>query len=621
LFVISKRILGSGFSLCIFYLRSNPFKDTKAQKSELRFRINPYKDTAINESKLKGVKHMKFGLAGKMISFFMVVAFISAAGYACLFYNTHQMVIANKTIAQEDMMRLSKVNKVAMNALGQVASMRGYLAYGTQNQLEDYEKQASANDKLESELLDMAQSDAGRKTIEEIRELNDKFNDVAKKRVIPLKKAGKEQEAQQIAITELAPLGQVLLQKTREYQDMSDKYTHGQLQKSVDAGERAETIAIIVSLLITVFAIGIGLFAARSIVNPLRKVVAFVGEVAEGDLTEHKRTITSNDELGQLAEAAVTMRGHLRELIGHLNQVIEQVVSSSQQLTASAEQSAQASGQIATSISSVADGAEKQVKAIDATAAVVEGMSAGIEEIAASASTMAGTAEKTAEAAKNGSTAVDKAVQQMTNIEKTVMHSSEVVTNLGGRSKEIGQIVDTISSIAGQTNLLALNAAIEAARAGEQGRGFAVVAEEVRKLAEQSQNASKQIAELINEIQQDTEKAVTAMQDGTREVSVGARVVNEAGQAFKDIFSLVDTVSSDVREISAAMQELAGGSQEIVHSVRDIDGVSKQAAAQAQTVSAAVEEQSAAVEEMAASSEALSNMGEELKRSVSRFKL
>ena len=564
---------------------------------------------------------MNFGLSGKMIAFFLVVALISAAGYAFMFYNTHQIVAANRTIAQEDMLRLSKVNEVAMNALGQVASVRGYLAYGTQNHLDNYDKQARANEKLTAELASMVRSEAGRKIIGEVQELSGKFSDIVEKRFIPLKRAGKDQEAQQLAVGELAPAGQALIVKVNEYQDLSDKYMKSQLQKSVEAGERAENTAILVSIFITILAMAIGLLAARSIIKPLRKVVAFVGEVADGDLTEHKRTILSNDEIGQLAEAVVRMRGQLRELISHLNQTIEQVAASSQQLTTSAELSAQASGQIAAAITEVAHGADDQVKAIDTTAAVVEEMSAGVQQIAASANTMAGTAAKVAAAAKEGGTAVDKAVEQMSSVEKTVTHSSLVVTKLGERSKEIGQIVDTISTIADQTNLLALNAAIEAARAGEQGRGFAVVAEEVRKLAEQSQTASKQIAGLISEIQQDTESAVIAMNDGTREVSLGGQVVTEAGRAFHEIFSLVDTVSSEVREISAAMQQMAGGSQEIVHSVRMIDTVSKQAAGQAQTVSAAVEEQSATMEEIAASSEALSSMAETLRQAVGKFRL
>lgn len=529
---------------------------------------------------------------------------------------THQIIGTSKIIAQEDMVRLSKANEVSTNVLGQTASMGGYLAYGTQDHLENLKKLAVANEKLTAELLQMATSEAGRKELSEIKNINAKVIDIADKKVNPLVVSGKEQEAKLIAAQEMAPLGQALLKKTRDYRDLADTYTKSELQKNIESGERAEKTAVIISIVIVALAIGIGMFAAQSIIIPMRKVIAFVGEVADGDLRERKRTIVTNDELGQLSEAAVKMGGHLRELVQHFNQMIDKLVAASQQLTASAQFSAQTSCQITESISSIATGAEKQVKAIDATAAVVEGMSAGIEEIAASANTMAGTAEKTAEAAKLGGTAVEKAVEQMGNIEKAVTHSSSVVTKLGARSKEIGQIVDTISNIAGQTNLLALNAAIEASRAGEQGRGFAVVAEEVRKLAEQSQDASKQIAELIAEIQQDTDNAVAAMREGTEEVSKGAQVVKEAGGEFKEIYFLINTVSSDIREISAAMQQMAGGSQEIVYSVRDIDVVSREAALHAQTVSAAIQEGAASLEEMAASSEALTIMAEELKRAI-----
>ena len=181
--------------------------------------------------------------------------------------------------------------------------------------------------------------------------------------------------------------------------------------------------------------------------------------------------------------------------------------------------------------------------------------------------------------------------------------------------------MDTIAGIAGQTNLLALNAAIEAARAGEQGRGFAVVAEEVRKLAEQSQEAAKKIAELIGEIQGDTDKAVVAMNDGTREVKTGAEVVNAAGVAFQEISGLVTQVSSQVKEISAAIQQMASGSQQIVDSVKRIDGLSKTSAGEAQSVSAATEEQLASMEEIAGSSEALSKLAQDLQAAVAKFRI
>ncbi|MDR3590740.1 MAG: methyl-accepting chemotaxis protein, partial [Negativicutes bacterium] len=215
----------------------------------------------------------------------------------------------------------------------------------------------------------------------------------------------------------------------------------------------------------------------------------------------------------------------------------------------------------------------------------------------------------------------EKAITQMSQNEDTVTSSDPVVSKLGERSIVFCRIEDSIAGIAGQTNLLALNAAIEAARAGEQGRGFAVVAEEVRKLAEQSQDAAKQIASLIGEIQKDTDSAVVAMTEGTKEVRVGSEVVQDAGKTFQDIFAAFNQVTGQIREISGSIEELAGGSQQIVSSVREIDSISKEAASQAQTVSAATEEQSATMEEIAASSQSLARMAEELTQAVSRFKI
>ncbi len=343
--------------------------------------------------------------------------------------------------------------------------------------------------------------------------------------------------------------------------------------------------------------------------------------LAQGDFRHRESKVNTEDEIGQLAQGFLTMRTNLQTLVSKVQSQTDQVAAASEELTASAEQSAQAANQVAQTITDVANGSEKQLKAVDNARAVVEGMSAGIEQVSANANEISGTAAKSAGAAQEGSAAVSKAVSQMGTIEQTVTASAKVVAKLGERSKEIGQIVATISGIAGQTNLLALNAAIEAARAGEQGRGFAVVAEEVRKLAEQSETAAKQIAGLIGEIQQDTDSAVIAMDAGTKEVRIGAAVVDVAGKSFNDIFRAINDISGQMREISAAMEELAGGSQQIVTSVRDIDAISKGIAEESQTVSAATQEQSATTQEIASSSHALARMAEELSSAVSKFKV
>lgn len=176
-----------------------------------------------------------------------------------------------------------------------------------------------------------------------------------------------------------------------------------------------------------------------------------------------------------------------------------------------------------------------------------------------------------------------------------------------------------ISGIAGQTNLLALNAAIEAARAGDMGRGFAVVAEEVRKLAEQSETAARQITELISKNNESIAVTVARMQESRTNVDSGVQLVNAAGDDFNAIAHMVDELSTQVKDISVAVQQMAAGSQKIVHSVEDIESVTRKTAADTENISAAVEEQSASMEEIASSSQALARLAGELQQAVSRF--
>jgi methyl-accepting chemotaxis protein len=383
----------------------------------------------------------------------------------------------------------------------------------------------------------------------------------------------------------------------------------------------ASLTTMVISLLGALLVVGFvaWIFLIR-LLRPIEEISRQVAKIGDGDLSV-AITSSSNDEIGILAKALSTSIGNFRQMIVKVQEASEIVSASSEELTASTEQLSQAANQVSTAITGVTDGTTHQMKAVDNTMHIVEQMSAGLQQIAANTGSASATAEKTSNTAQEGGKAVQKVTSQMTNIETSVNNSAQVVAKLGERSKEIGQIVDTIAGIAGQTNLLALNAAIEAARAGEQGRGFAVVAEEVRKLAEQSQGAAKEIAALIGEIQADTTKAVLAMNDGTDEVRKGTEVAIAAGQSFNEIALLIEEESDQIREISAAIEQMANGSQQIVSSVKEITKISKDATGQAQTVLAATEEQTASIQEIASSSTDLSQMAGNLQDIVSKFKI
>lgn len=560
-------------------------------------------------------------LSTKMIVSFLVVVLVSAIGSTYVFYKIGQSSTSIEFVDQYALPRLDGASQVTANAIGKVGNVRGYLFFNKQNYIDEYHKQARENEQLETALISDVKSEKAREFLQEVKALDDKYNEVFTKRVLTLKQAGKDQEALQVAADELTPIGLALITKSREYQNFGVQTTKSVLTESIQASNAARTAAVSSCIIAAILGILVGIFAARMITRPLKAMLSFSQELANGDFRDKPRTFVSNDEIGQLADALANMRSSIRTLMKHVNESAEQVAASSEELTASADQSAQAANQVASSITDVAKGAEEQLIAASNASAVVEQMSAGIQQIAANTNEVSEQSAQAANKAQEGNKSVEKAVTQMAQVEQTVTTSAEIVTQLGERSKEIGQIVDAISSIAGQTNLLALNAAIEAARAGEQGRGFAVVAEEVRKLAEQSQEAAKQIATLINEIQCDTDKAVVAMNDGTREVKLGAEVVNASGQAFREIATLVTQVSAQVKEISTAIEQMAIGSQHIVGSVKRIDELSKQASGETQTVSAATEEQSASMQEIDSASQELAKLAMELRETINKFQV
>ena len=396
------------------------------------------------------------------------------------------------------------------------------------------------------------------------------------------------------------------------------------VSETVEVSSTAANQAVLFATVTGATALAIGvllsILLSRAVRRPLKILADGAVLYSQGDLT---RTIlvSSRDEIGEVGAAMNRMQDHLKSLVLNIRQKSELLAQAAGQLGANADQSADSANSVAEAISEVAAGADNQNRTIEK---VMSNVAQNAEDVRRMGQQAAGAAESSkavAHKAEDGEIAAERAVNQMDQIEETVERSATVVAKLGTMSQEIGHIVETISDIAGQTNLLALNAAIEAARAGESGRGFSVVAEEVRKLAEQSDQAAQQIATLIGGIQAETENAVAVMATGTREVRTGAEVVRTAGRSFQEINELVAAVSNQVRVISESFGSLAEGNAQIFQAMHDLQSIGESASQQTQNVSAATQEQSAAMQEIASAGHELTRYAEELQQAVNQFKV
>jgi methyl-accepting chemotaxis protein len=390
---------------------------------------------------------------------------------------------------------------------------------------------------------------------------------------------------------------------------------------AADTYSSSRTTLIGISLVAALVALAAALLITRSIVGRVRRMLRAAERIGEGDLTVDLGDVRGKDEIGQLSGALQRMRDNLRDAIGQVSQTSTELSVASQRMAATSEEAGRAVGEIAHAVSEVASGAERQVRMVNEARSSTEEVARAVQETAGNARATAQAAEEARTAAHDGVAAADHATEAMQAVRGSTQAATAAIQALEAKSGRIGSFVDTITGIAGQTNLLALNAAIEAARAGEQGKGFAVVAEEVRKLAEESQAAATQVAELVGEIQTETQRAVTVVEDGSRRTDAGAATVEQTREAFLAIGRAVDDVSTRVEQIAAAAQQIAAGAGKVQEGIGEVAAVAEESSASSEQVSASTEETSASTQEIAAAAQQLAGTAEELERLVGRFTL
>ena len=343
------------------------------------------------------------------------------------------------------------------------------------------------------------------------------------------------------------------------------------------------------NILILILGFGMLFFFARLLVRDIKSVQV---SIDNADLNTQFNT-TRQDEMGQLQNSFDRFVGSIRDTLLQVSETAASVASASAEISSSTEE--------------MAAGSQEQTTQSEEIARAVEQMAKTIAVNSENAGETAHTAEQAKTAAEQGGKVVADTVSEMKQIANVVRESAGTIQNLGKSSDQIGEIIGVIEHIADQTNLLALNAAIEAARAGEQGRGFAVVADEVRKLAEQTTKATKQIAGMIQQIQSDSHGAVSTMANATKQVDAGIVLADRAGASLQEIVQTSQKVTHMVTQIAVANEEQSSTSEQISKNMEAIATVTQQTASGTQQIARAAED--------------LNRLTEALQQLVNQFRL
>lgn len=393
----------------------------------------------------------------------------------------------------------------------------------------------------------------------------------------------------------------------------------GKVTTSGEIYSTARTTTFVVLAIIALITIGIGYYFYRLIGGFLSDFLDVSQRVYHGDMTTNLDYDTP-DEFGKIAHSYNDTLDKIRNITAKIQDIANELTDSAETMSTGVNESAQVVTSIADSINGIAELSVSQNNNVEKASSALHNIISGVNDVAELAKQTANRASQVGTTVNQGIEGVNVISSHMDRVEAMVRTSADQVDTLGHRSEEIGQIVETIVNISGQTNLLALNAAIEAARAGEHGRGFAVVAEEIRKLAEDSQEAAQHIAELIGAIQAETKKAVDAMHNGNKGVRQGSEVVKKAMSEFSQVGGMIDNMVEQMAKVAKHIEQVSAESGYVVDATTNVSKDSDKIAAETQQVSAASEEQSATMQELANENTKLADMAQRLQEHLKVFR-
>ncbi|GAF63272.1 methyl-accepting chemotaxis protein [Bacillus sp. TS-2] len=553
----------------------------------------------------------------KLLSVFGVMVGLFLALSVYIIFTLTQSNENMNTMKDQNFQMLLMKEDMSYHVTNRLALVRAYMLVGEEQTLERLEQANEAIANTSERLLAMSEDQDLQTAIDKA----DQWMDIVYNEVFPLYRNGDTE----LAISVLSQTATPLAREIRtEFQILSENERSDMvstLEMNYQVIDQLQTIVIIAVILTTIILIILILLLSAAITKPLKQLVKEADLISNSDLSSDDISIKTKDELAILGKSFNKMKHSLRGLIGQTMNVSENVASSSQQLSASSEETSAATNQIAEIVQSLSLNAEQSSTLSNQSLESSKEMVLSVQHITTATHSVESSSHEMENRSAQGRDIIAKAIKQMNHIDQTVGITSESMKELEQQASKIGSILEIITSISEQTNLLSLNAAIEAARAGESGKGFAVVANEVRHLAEQSQQSVTDIDQLLSSIQEKTKKAAIEMQSGQEEVTKGTYMIQEVDQSFRDISSSITQVNQEIQTVTTSADKIATQTETLQEQLAMLEQSAKSTLEETETAVANTQEQLSAMEEVAASAQVLSELAVDLNEEISQFTL